>query len=98
MSNRKLRKREKGAQAHKWVIKHFTGNTALSIKLTRRSIVDVAPHNTPSTSSSSPHLSMNFSKLKKAYREHVVPELKEEDLEESFVRGKIFRMLMTFVV
>ncbi|KAG6845182.1 hypothetical protein H0H87_012739 [Tephrocybe sp. NHM501043] len=30
---------------------------------------------------------MNFSKLKKAHRERVLPELKEEDLEESFVRG-----------
>lgn len=29
----------------------------------------------------------NFSALKKAHRERKVPELREEDLEESFVRG-----------
>lgn len=28
-----------------------------------------------------------YSQLKKAHKERVVPELKEEDLEESFVRG-----------
>ena len=33
---------------------------------------------------------MNFSKLKKAHRDRVMPELKEEDLEESFVRGMSF--------
>jgi len=30
---------------------------------------------------------MNFSELKKAHKQRVIPELKEEDLEESFVRG-----------
>ena len=28
-----------------------------------------------------------YSQLKKAHKDRVVPELKEEDLEESFVRG-----------
>ncbi|KAK0459553.1 RF-1 domain-containing protein [Desarmillaria tabescens] len=30
---------------------------------------------------------MNFSVLKKAHKERVIPELREEDLEETFVRG-----------
>lgn len=30
---------------------------------------------------------MNYSQLKKAHRHRVIPELKEDDLEESFVRG-----------
>lgn len=30
---------------------------------------------------------MNFNALKRAHTQRVVPELKEEDLEESFVRG-----------
>ncbi|PBK96675.1 hypothetical protein ARMGADRAFT_923082 [Armillaria gallica] len=30
---------------------------------------------------------MNYSVLKKAHKERVIPELKEEDLEETFVRG-----------
>ncbi|KAG6821081.1 hypothetical protein H0H93_007240 [Arthromyces matolae] len=51
------------------------------------SVTDVAPHNNTFASFSTSHLSMNFSKLKKAYRQRVVPELKEEDLEETFVRG-----------
>ncbi|KAG6841680.1 hypothetical protein C0991_008318 [Blastosporella zonata] len=51
------------------------------------SVTDVAPHNDTFSSFSPSHLSMNFSQLKKAHRERVLPELKEEDLEESFVRG-----------
>ncbi|KAG6919958.1 hypothetical protein DXG01_013307 [Tephrocybe rancida] len=51
------------------------------------SVADVAPHNDTFSSFSQSHLSLNFSKLKKAHRERVLPELKEEDLEESFVRG-----------
>ncbi|KAG6831196.1 hypothetical protein H0H92_012336 [Tricholoma furcatifolium] len=51
------------------------------------SVADVAPHNDSFASFSPSHLSMNFSQLKKAHRARVVPELKEEDLEESFVRG-----------
>jgi hypothetical protein len=30
----------------------------------------------------------NYSALKRAYKEHKPPELKENDLEETFVRGK----------
>ena len=33
------------------------------------------------------HSSLHFSALKKAHRQRVIPELREEDLEESFVRG-----------
>ena len=34
-----------------------------------------------------PNVPRFYSQLKKAHKERVVPELKEEDLEESFVRG-----------
>ncbi len=30
---------------------------------------------------------MNYSVLKNAHKERVIPELREEDLEETFVRG-----------
>ncbi|KAG5647133.1 hypothetical protein DXG03_001088 [Asterophora parasitica] len=51
------------------------------------SVTDVAPHNDSFASFSPSHLPMNFSQLKKAHRSRVLPELREEDLEESFVRG-----------
>ncbi|KAG6896939.1 hypothetical protein C0992_005145 [Termitomyces sp. T32_za158] len=51
------------------------------------SVTDVAPHNDSFAFFSPSHLSMNFSQLKKARRDRVVPELKEEDLDETFVRG-----------
>ncbi|KAG6874080.1 hypothetical protein C0995_006937 [Termitomyces sp. Mi166 len=51
------------------------------------SVTDVAPHNDSFAFFSPSHLSMNFSQLKKAHKERVLPELKEEDLEETFVRG-----------
>ncbi|KAF5386784.1 hypothetical protein D9615_001874 [Tricholomella constricta] len=51
------------------------------------SVTDVAPHNDSFASFSPSHLPMNFSRLKKAHKQRVLPELKEEDLEESFVRG-----------
>ncbi|KAG6885989.1 hypothetical protein C0993_006105 [Termitomyces sp. T159_Od127] len=54
------------------------------------SVTDVAPHNDSFAFFSPSHLSMNFSQLKKARKERVVPELKEEDLEENFVRGTSF--------
>ncbi|EKM83041.1 hypothetical protein AGABI1DRAFT_111562, partial [Agaricus bisporus var. burnettii JB137-S8] len=37
--------------------------------------------------SSSPSRPLNYSARKRAHQERVVPELREEDLEESFVRG-----------
>lgn len=37
-----------------------------------------------------------YSQLKKAHKERVVPELKEEDLEESFVRGAGFFVLVFY--
>ena len=36
---------------------------------------------------SKPSVPRYYSQLKKAHKERVTPELKEEDLEESFVRG-----------
>jgi hypothetical protein len=35
---------------------------------------------------------MNYSALKKAHKLRVIPELREEDLEESFVRGMYNRV------
>ena len=34
--------------------------------------------------------SLNYSQLKRAAKERVVPVLKEEDLEEKFVRGTFY--------
>ncbi|RDX52678.1 hypothetical protein OH76DRAFT_1454148 [Lentinus brumalis] len=39
------------------------------------------------TPESGPSVPRFYSQLKKAHKERIVPELKEEDLEESFVRG-----------
>ncbi len=38
--------------------------------------------------SSSPPRPLFYSSLKKAHQRRTVPELREEDLEESFVRGR----------
>ena len=40
-----------------------------------------------------------YSALKKAHKNRVIPELREEDLEEAFVRGMAFNLLnfMTFL-
>ncbi|TFK42986.1 RF-1 domain-containing protein [Crucibulum laeve] len=63
-SNRRMRKREKGAQ---------------------QTPTDVAlPDSTPSSPSSTPIPPMYYSALKKASKKRVIPELKEDDLEESF--------------
>ncbi|RDB24284.1 putative peptide chain release factor C12orf65, mitochondrial [Hypsizygus marmoreus] len=51
------------------------------------SVTDVAPHNDSFASFSMSHLPMHFTDLKKAYLKRDIPELREEDLEESFVRG-----------
>jgi len=87
-SSRRMSKREKNAQAqHKYasVILYF--DIVLNISLTCSSATDVAPHSDPFT--------MNFSKLKKAHHDRVMPELKEEDLEESFVRGMSFLLVLS---
>ncbi|KAI0747649.1 RF-1 domain-containing protein [Daedaleopsis nitida] len=44
-------------------------------------------HTQTDSSTSSPTVPRYYSQLKKAHKERVVPELKEDDLEESFVRG-----------
>lgn len=71
----------------------------LNTRLTSSPVVDAAPHSESFSFPSSvysPPLdkipSMNYSTLKKAYKERVIPELREEDLEESFVRGKVARV------
>ncbi|KDR81829.1 hypothetical protein GALMADRAFT_221696 [Galerina marginata CBS 339.88] len=47
-------------------------------------LLGAVPPEAESTSSPPPRF---FSALKKAHKERVIPELREEDLEESFVRG-----------
>ncbi|PIL30526.1 hypothetical protein GSI_07226 [Ganoderma sinense ZZ0214-1] len=42
---------------------------------------------TSGPSEPTPNVPRYYSQLKKAHKERVIPELKEEDLEESFVRG-----------
>lgn len=46
-----------------------------------------AHESTSSAAPSHPARHMNFNALKRAHTQRVIPELKEEDLEESFVRG-----------
>jgi hypothetical protein len=46
----------------------------------------VLPEPNATSPPSSRHL--NYSALKRAHRSRIVPELREEDIEESFVRGK----------
>jgi len=46
----------------------------------------VLPEPNATSVPSSRHL--NYSALKKAHQKRVVPELREEDIEEAFVRGK----------
>ena len=46
---------------------------------------ELAPE--PITTQTPPAVPRYYSQLKKAHKERVVPELKEEDLEETFVRG-----------
>ena len=43
-----------------------------------------------------PNVPRFYSQLKKAHKERVVPELKEEDLEESFVRGAGLSMFVPY--
>ncbi|TFK55200.1 hypothetical protein OE88DRAFT_1732462 [Heliocybe sulcata] len=45
------------------------------------------PPLSPSSSNGSIPPRLNYSQLKKAYKDRIIPELKESDLEESFVKG-----------
>ena len=45
-----------------------------------------------SASSNHPTVPRYYSQLKKAHKERKVPELKEDDIEESFVRGALQRI------
>ncbi|KZT73996.1 hypothetical protein DAEQUDRAFT_720839 [Daedalea quercina L-15889] len=47
----------------------------------------VSPSGAVKTNETTPQVPRYFSQLKKAAKKRVVPELKEEDIEESFVRG-----------
>ena len=53
-------------------------------KKTFNSLSDAVPLNTSSASQTPPRY---YSALKKAHKNRVIPELREEDLEETFVRG-----------
>ena len=54
------------------------------------SLSDVVPLDTSSAPQTPPRY---YSALKKAHKDRVIPELREEDLEESFVRGMAFILL-----
>lgn len=47
----------------------------------------------PDTSSAPQTPPRYYSALKKAHKDRVIPELREEDLEEAFVRGMAFNLL-----
>ena len=51
------------------------------------SLSDVVPLDTSSAPQNPPRY---YSALKKAHKDRVIPELREEDLEEAFVRGMTF--------
>ena len=50
------------------------------------------------TSVSNTSIPRYYSQLKKAHKERVVPELKEEDLEETFVRGAGPSVLVSYTL
>jgi hypothetical protein len=54
------------------------------------SLSDVVPLDTSSAPQTPPRY---YSALKKAHKDRVIPELREEDLEEAFVRGMAFNLL-----
>lgn len=47
---------------------------------------------------STPAVPRYYSQLKKAHKERVVPELKEADLEESFVRGARYSTSVSYIL
>ena len=49
--------------------------------------VEYETNNTTVSSSDTPAVPRYYSQLKKAHKDRQVPEIREEDLEESFVRG-----------
>lgn len=51
------------------------------------SLLDAAPLDTASPPQTPPRY---YSALKKAHKDRIIPELREEDLEETFVRGMAF--------
>ncbi|KAG2158425.1 RF-1 domain-containing protein [Suillus bovinus] len=74
LSNRRARRLEKDEQRFILSSKSVQWITKLTY-----SIEPVAQH--------SPNLPRNFSALKRAHKDREIPELREEDIEESFVRG-----------
>ncbi|KAF9650921.1 hypothetical protein BDM02DRAFT_3140328 [Thelephora ganbajun] len=50
---------------------------------------DPEPSLEPTVPPPSPNRKLNYSQLKRAHANRVIPDLKESDLEESFVRGKV---------
>ena len=59
------------------------GNVQLSLS-------EVVPPDNSSASRTPPRY---YSALKKAHKDRAIPELREEDLEENFVRGMAFNLL-----
>ena len=49
---------------------------------------DSEPGIDPAVPPPNPNRKLNYSQLKRAHANRVIPELKESDLEESFIRGR----------
>ena len=81
-SSRSLRRKER----QKYVDLFLTPGVKENIQL---SLSDVVPLDT-SAPQTPPRY---YSALKKAHKNRVIPELREEDLEEAFVRGMTFNLL-----
>lgn len=78
-SSRSVRRKEK-SQSHK-----SAGTSCVRNPQENANSPSLDSDSKPSMSNSSPP--RNFSALKRSHKERVIPELREEDLEESFVRG-----------
>lgn len=84
MSSRSMRKKEKNDQSqHRYVSAWLLFFLDSEGRADFSSVADaVLPETKPPS-----RTSIHFSALKRAHKQRVIPELREEDLEESFVRG-----------
>ena len=60
--------------------------------------VEDSPQSEPDTDDPKAKVPRFFSQLKKAHKGRIIPELKEEDLEESFVRGAGYSVSVSYVL
>jgi hypothetical protein len=82
-SSRSLRRKER----QKYVDLCSTPGVEKNIQF---SLSDVVPLDISSAPQTPPRY---YSALKKAHKDRIIPELREEDLEEAFVRGMVFNLL-----